>query len=78
MNLLSRIFRSRDNPKNFYHFSGWPFVFGRSASGKKVNEFTAMQTTAVYACVRILAESIASLPLHVYEYKGQGNDMLPL
>ena len=77
MNLLSRIFRSRDNPKNFYHFSGWPFVFGRSASGKKVNEFTAMQTTAVYACVRILAESIASLPLHVYEYKGQGKERVP-
>lgn len=31
-----------------------------------VNERTAMQTTAVYACVRILAETIASLPLHTY------------
>ena len=59
--------RSRDKPKNSYHFSGWPFVFGKSAAGKNVNEFTAMQTTAVYACVRILAESIAGLPLHVYE-----------
>lgn len=45
---------------------------GAEYSGKNVNEFTAMQTTAVYACVRILAESVASLPLHVYEYKGQG------
>ena len=31
-----------------------------------------MQTTAVYACVRILAEAIASLPLHVYQYKPDG------
>lgn len=77
MNFFTKLFRSRDKPKNFYHFSGWPFVFGRSASGKKVNEFTAMQTTAVYACVRILAESIASLPLHVYEYKGQGKERVP-
>ena len=77
MNLFIKLFRSRDKPQNFYHFSGWPFVFGRSASGKKVNEFTAMQTTAVYACVRILAESIASLPLHVYEYKGQGKERVP-
>ena len=77
MNLFTKLFRSRDKPQNFYHFSGWPFVFGRSASGKKVNEFTAMQTTAVYACVRILAESIASLPLHVYEYKGQGKERVP-
>ncbi|WP_303841129.1 phage portal protein, partial [Selenomonas ruminantium] len=77
MNFFTKLFRSRDKPQNFYHFSGWPFVFGRSASGKKVNEFTAMQTTAVYACVRILAESIASLPLHVYEYKGQGKERVP-
>ena len=36
-----------------------------------------MQTTAVYACVRILAESIASLPLHLYEYDGQGQKKAP-
>ena len=72
MGIFSWLFRSRDKPKNSYHFSGWPFVFGKSAAGAKVNEFTAMQTTAVYACVRILAESIAGLPLHVYEYRGNG------
>jgi HK97 family phage portal protein len=32
-----------------------------------------MQMTAVYACVRVLAESIASLPLHVYRRSGSGN-----
>ena len=53
MGIFSWLFRSRDKPKNSYHFSGWPFVFGKSAAGAKVNEFTAMQTTAVYACVRI-------------------------
>ena len=77
MGIFSWLFRSRDKPKNFYHFSGWPFVFGRSSAGKNVNEFTAMQTTAVYACVRILAESIASLPLHLYEYNGQGQKKIP-
>lgn len=30
-----------------------------------------------YACVRILAESVASLLLHVYEYKGQGKERVP-
>ncbi len=64
MGIFSWLFRSRDKPKNSYHFSGWPFVFGKSAAGAKVNEFTAMQTTAVYACVRILAESIAGHPLY--------------
>lgn len=36
-------------------------------SGVRVNEWNAMQSTAVYACVRILAETIASLPLPVYK-----------
>ena len=77
MNLLRKIFHSRDKPKNFYHWSNWPFVFGKSISGKSVNEYTAMQTTAVYACVRILAESIASLPLHVYAYKESKKERMP-
>jgi len=33
-----------------------------------------MQTTAVYACVRILAETIASLPLHTYMYTAGGKE----
>ena len=65
---------SRDKPKNLYRWSGFPFFFGRSKSGQNVNEFTAMQNTAVYCCVRVLAESIASLPLHVYEYKHGGKE----
>ncbi len=31
-----------------------------------------MQMTAVYACVRILSEAIAGLPLHLYRYKDDG------
>ena len=77
MGIFSWLLRSRDKPTNSYHFSGWPFVFGKSAAGAKVNEFTAMQTTAVYACVRILAESIAGLPLHLYEYRGNGKERVP-
>ena len=36
-----------------------------------------MQTTTAYACVRILAESIAGLPLHVYAYQGQDQERVP-
>lgn len=32
-----------------------------------------MQMTAVYACVRILSEAIAGLPLHVYRYAENGS-----
>lgn len=31
----------------------------------------AVQTAAVYACVRVLAETIASLPLHIYKQSGK-------
>ena len=55
--------------------AGCRFFFGQSTAGKTVNERTAMQMTAVYACVRILAESIASLPLHLYE-KGENGDRI--
>jgi len=71
MNIFKGLFRSRDKPKNGIG-GRWGFIFGGTSSGKVVNERTAMQTTAVYACVRILAESIAGLPLHVYKYKSDG------
>lgn len=66
------IFRSRDKPQNRVG-GGWSFLFGGTTSGKAVNERTAMQTSAVYACVRILAESVAGLPLHVYERTADGS-----
>ena len=72
MGLLTRIFRSRDAPKNATAGSGYSFMLGSSASGKAVNERSAMQITAVYSCVRILSEAIASLPLHLYQYTDTG------
>ncbi|MEZ3432880.1 MAG: phage portal protein, partial [Lachnospiraceae bacterium] len=65
---------ARDKPKDSYGGSAYSFFFGRSTSGKNVNERTAMQTTAVYSCVRILAEAIASLPIHVYRYTDAGKE----
>ena len=43
-----------------------------TATGLNVNEYTALQSVAVLACVRILAETIASLPLKVYERQAKG------
>ncbi len=65
---------SRDKPQNSYRFSGFPFFFGKTISGKNVNDFVAMQNTAVYACVRTIAESIASLPLHLYQFRNGGKE----
>ena len=72
MKLLSGLFKSRDKPQNRTSGSAYTFFLGNSTSGKRVNERSAMQMTAVYACVRILSEAIAGLPLHLYRYTDSG------
>ena len=72
MSVFGKLFKARDKPQDALNGSGYSFMFGRSAAGQSVNERSAMQMSAVYACVRILAESIASLPLHFYQYNDAG------
>ncbi len=72
MSIFSGLFRSRDKPKNSYDSPSYNYYFGRSGSGKRVSDHTAMQHAVVYACVRVLSEAIAQLPLHVYEYTENG------
>lgn len=72
MSIFSNIFRSRDKPTNATSGSAYNFFLGYSVSGKRVDERTSMQMTAVYACVRILSEAIACLPLHLYKYNESG------
>ena len=63
----------RDAPQNRTSGSSYSFFMGNSTSGKRVNERSSMQMTAVYSCVRILSEAVASLPLHFYEYVENGS-----
>ena len=72
MGLFDGLFRSRDKPLNRTAGSGYAFYMGGSTAGKVVTERSAMQMTAVYSCVRILAEAIAGLPLHLYRYTDDG------
>ena len=72
MGILSGLFHSRDKPQNRTTGSTYTFFMGGSTAGKNVNERSAMQMTAVYACVRILSEAIAGLPLHLYHSKADG------
>lgn len=72
--LISRLNQSRDAPRNSFLGNAYTFFFGSTSSGKTVNVRIALQTTAVYACVRVLAEAIASLPLHTYRYNDNGKE----
>ena len=75
MNIIKKIFsgKSRDKPVNRISDNRYKFYVGTSSSGKRVTEQTAMTMSAVYACVRILSETIASLPIHVYGYTNLGS-----
>lgn len=72
MGIFSGLFRSRDAPQNRTSGSAYSFFLGNSTSGKRVNERSSMQMTAVYSCVRILSEAMAGLPLHFYAYTENG------
>lgn len=72
MGIFSSLFHSRDKPTNSTAGSAYTFFLGSTTSGKAVTERSAMQMTAVYSCVRILAEAVAGLPLHLYRYKADG------
>lgn len=67
--------RSRDkpSPKNSVSEAA-TFFFGTGSSGKTATPRTAMQVSAVYACVRVISETIASLPLHLYRYTDAGSE----
>ena len=66
MGVLSGLFKSRYKPTNRTNGSAYSFLMVGSSSGRRVNERSDMQMTAVYSCVLILSEAVVSLPLHVY------------
>ena len=73
--LLQRIFRaSPENPStSLAKPASWLYdLFFKSKTGESVNEQSAMAFSAVFAATRIISETIASLPLGVYERQGQG------
>jgi len=71
-NPFSIFFRARDKPKDAVS-AATTFSFGIAGSGKSVNARTAIQVSAVYACVRVIAETVASLPFSVFEQDKEGS-----
>jgi HK97 family phage portal protein len=75
MNLLQRIgnlFEKRSlTDSQLYNL-----IVGGNATyaGPSVNEDNAMRSSAVYACIRIISESIASLPLVLYKQQGRNKN----
>lgn len=66
--LLSRLFEKRvgwnANDERWWHDIGFS---ASSATGTKISEQTALNSVAVFACVRLLSETLASIPLPLYQ-----------
>ena len=77
MGIFTGLFKSRDKPTNSYDSPSYTYFSGRANSGKRVTDRTALQHIAVYACVRVLSEAIAQLPLHLYKYNDNGKERVP-
>lgn len=77
MGLFSKIRAKFNNDTRLstgiYGIAGLPTGISTSSSGKYVTPTTAMQMTAVNACVRVLSESVAQLPLNTYKLEPDGN-----
>ena len=75
---LGKIFGRRASPENpstnLANPDSWLvdiFGGGKSAAGVNVNEDRALGVAIAYACVRVICEAIAPLPLHVYRKAGK-------
>jgi HK97 family phage portal protein len=75
MNLFKRVanlFGSEERAMSTNQLYSLIAAGNNTSAGVSVTESNAMKYSAVYACVRIISESIAALPLVIY--KGQGRD----
>jgi len=55
---------------------GRQYASGGGATAKPVTFDTAMTVSAVFACIRLLAETVSSLPLNMYKLDAEGNRTL--
>lgn len=77
MGKLASFFRARDERRavSFEDGAAWEWLGGApTAAGVQVSTEGAMAYSAVYACVRVLSETVASLPLKTYKRVGQGKE----
>jgi HK97 family phage portal protein len=55
-----------------FDFDGYS---GRAVSGIRITPDNALASTVVLACARVLSETVASLPLHIYRRTEKGKDV---
>jgi len=75
MGIFSPIFEKRDlsltNPKAWNPLL-WNLYGSQSKTGIAVNEKNALQASTVFRCTKLIADTVASLPLKLYEKDSKG------
>lgn len=54
-------------PIDLFNTAFWSEMGGDKVAGQQVNETTSLKLSAVWACVRLISETISTLPLQIYE-----------
>ncbi len=67
---MAKSFRLSESPPDW--FEGWAGI-RVSKTGVSFNEETAKKFTAVFACIRVLSETLASMPIIIYKDRKIGN-----
>jgi len=71
--LLSTSLRAVDPPTPD-PYASFALMGGMTAAGVKVTEDISLQSTTVFAAMRIIAESVASLPLVIFRRRGRAKE----
>lgn len=63
---VGRVFKLTDSAPFLYLFGGGTYT------GRSVTPDSALTLSTVFACVRLLSETIGSLPIHIFRKEGDG------
>ena len=76
MGLIDSLLRpvAAERTKSLDELAAWYGLELATSSGAAVTEGNALKLSTVYACVRLLSESVASLPLHTYRRLERGKE----
>lgn len=55
----------------------WSAIFGGNVAGVNVNHHSVLTISAAWACTRLIAETISTLPLSIYERTSAGKKVAP-
>jgi HK97 family phage portal protein len=75
--VFGRLFETQARSVTVNDMWGPWYNSGYSVGGQAVNESTAVQLLTVYGCVRLITDSISTLPVDCYRKTGDGRESVP-